>query len=181
MHKKKIVLLGVILLAAVLVLSGCKSASEKAAEKAIEGATNGQADVDISTNTVTVNYNGGSYQAGGNVSLPDGFPSDVYIIDGTMTAAMTTNQSNGYTVSIDTSKTVNEVKTKYESELRDDGWTISSSTTFQDSMGIFASKGNRYCNVGASLTSGKVTAVITTYTDTTTNTNIWDTPTDSGD
>lgn len=170
MRNKKLVFLAVFLLAATIVLSGCKTASEKAAEKIIEKATNGQADVDIGTNTVRINTNTGSYQAGGNVAVPSGFPSDVYRIDGTLTSAQTTSQANGYILTIETTKSLTEAKNLYDQHLANDGWTVTSSMSYQDTVAIFADKGNRIASIGINVTDGKNIVVIQTYTNTSTNT-----------
>lgn len=170
-NNKKILLLGIMVLAAVLVLSGCKSADEKAAEKIIENATNGAADVDISTNTVTVNTNGYSYQVGDQVTLPADFPKDIYIIDGKLTLSSKTAQSNGFTVSLDITKTVAEAKALYDSHLVSDGWAVTSSASFENSAIIYASKGDRALSLGINKGEAKNTVAITTYTNTATNTN----------
>jgi len=167
MHKnKKIILLGIMVLAAALVLSGCKSAEEKAAEKLIESGTNGQADVDIGTNSVKINTNAGSYQAGGNVTLPSGFPDDVYRISGTLTAAFATTDTEGYTISIETSKSMAEAKNLYDQELVSDGWTVTSSMALQDTIVVTATKDNRFVSVTISTIDSQVTVTITTYTNT---------------
>jgi hypothetical protein len=176
MHKKKILLLGTMLLAAVLVLSGCKSAEEKAAEKLIESGTNGQADVDIGTNSVKINTNAGSYQAGGNVTLPSGFPSDVYIIDGTLTSAQTNTATSGYIVSIETTKTVTEAKDLYDRHIVSDGWTLNSSMVYEGSALIYGSKGNRTLQIGINTGSTGTIVAVTTFTNTSANTNSLDTP-----
>lgn len=164
MNTKKIYWLAPILLVAIaLVLTGCgKKLSEKAAEKIIEKSTNGQASVDVDRNQVTINTNGGSYQAGEEVKLPAGFPSDVYVIDGTIKAAMTNAENNGYTVSIETSQSVTEAKTRYEKELVDDGWTMSMSLVYEGAASLGATKGNRTTTISISTVSDKTTVVLGT-------------------
>lgn len=168
MQKKHIslIILALVLVSGII-LSGCtKKASEKAAEtvteKAIEKSTNGQADVDISTNTVTINTNGSSFQAGENVSLPSGFPSDIYVIDGTLKSATTTNENNGYSLSIETSKSLSNARDQYEQKLKDEGWTVTATMNFQGSASIVAEKDNRSVSVMVSESDGKTTVVVIT-------------------
>jgi hypothetical protein len=172
MNKKAYWVLPVIAIVAMaLVVSGCKSTSEKAAEKAWEKATNGAADVDLDNNSVTINTNGGSYQAGENVTLPSNFPSDVYVIDGTLKAAMTQQTGNSFIVSVETSKSISQAKTVYEKEIVDDGWTITTNMTYGGTVTLMAEKSNRTLGVGVTEVDGKTTVNISTSTNTT-NTNI---------
>ncbi|MFA6098372.1 MAG: hypothetical protein WCV50_00955 [Patescibacteria group bacterium] len=162
---KKIILVTMVPLAfiALLFISGC---GEKTAEKAIETAVGDHADVDIDGNTVRVNTNTGSLQTGENVSLPSGFPSDVYVIDGTLKSAMSTNENQGYTVSITTSHSISDTKADYESKLAEDGWTISMSLTVEDGASIGATKDNRTTTISIGTDDGQTMVVIgTSYND----------------
>jgi len=140
---KKLFVLAAILIVAVM-LSGC---GEKAAEKAIETSTGGQADVDIDKDSVKVNTNAGSWEVGEDISLPSGFPSDVHVVDGTIVTAMTFTEGESYTVTIQTSKTVNSVKEEYESELASDGWDITMSLVIEGDFFFFFEKGDRMVSV----------------------------------
>jgi Flp pilus assembly protein TadG len=163
MFNKKTLLILTLVLVAGLVLSGCtKKAAESAAEKAIEDATNGQADVDIGTNSIKVNTNTGSMQIGGNVVMPDNFPDDVYVIDGTLTYALTTSAGKSYTITVETNKSVNEVKSLYESKLAASGWTININSMVQGSLGLGAQKSNRTVTITASEIDSKTSVSITT-------------------
>jgi len=156
MKKFYIFALCVVLAGTAFVVTGCgKKAAEKAAEKAIEKATNGQANVDLGTNSVKVNTNAGSLQVGGNITLPSSFPSDVYVIDGTIKAASTVKEGEIYTVTIETSKTVAEAKVKYENELKNDGWTIALSMDYGTSASVGAKKGDRTVTVAIGESEGK--------------------------
>jgi len=152
-------------LALALVVSGCgEKAVEKAAETAIEQSTGGQADVDIGTNSIKVNTNEGSLQVGGNISLPSGFPSDVHVIDGTITAATTVTEGEAYTVSIETSKSVAAAKSEYETELKNDGWNVTLAMTFEGGATLAAEKDNRSVSVSMSESDGKTLVVLGTST-----------------
>ncbi len=163
MSNKKALLALTLVLAASLVLSGCtKKAAESAAEKAIEKATNSQADVDIGTNSIKVNTNTGSMQIGGNVVMPENFPDDIYVIDGTLTYALTASSGKSYTITIETNKSVNEVKNIYENKLAEDGWTINVNSMVQGSLGLGAQKSNRSVTITASEIDSKTSVSIIT-------------------
>lgn len=156
-----------LLLIAVLGLSlaGCgKTLTQKTTEKAIEKATNGQAKVDVSNNSVRVNVNGGSYAVGDSVSLPDGFPSDVYVVDGTIKSAVTTVAGKAYSVSLTTSKSVADVKSLYASKLVENGWTVITTAAVSGSEMFSAEKGKRTLTVTISPDQDQGATVVTVIT-----------------
>lgn len=155
---KKLFVFAAILIVAVM-LSGC---GEKAAEKVIETSTGGQADVDIDNDSVKVNTNAGSWEVGEDISLPSGFPSDVHVVDGTIITAMTITEGESYTVSIQTSETVNSVKEEYESELAADDWEVTMSLAIQDGFSMSAEKGDRIVTVGISSEDEGALVIIST-------------------
>ncbi|MFA6197625.1 MAG: hypothetical protein WC734_00515 [Patescibacteria group bacterium] len=166
MKKKTLVLLiiGVVVIAGagIAVRFATRKGAEKIAENIIEKSTNGQVDVDYGSNTVTINTNSGSYSAGENVSLPNGFPSDIYVIEGDLKAAVSSGD-DGYNLTIETSKTPAEASAIYDRELRADGWTISGTANYSGVYSIAAQKGNRYLSAGFTTSEGKNAAVITVY------------------
>lgn len=145
--------------------AGCfQKSAEKQAEDNLKKA-NINADVDLNGKTVTVNTNGGSWQMGESVSLPAGFPTDIYVIDGTITTAFKTDATSGYTVSINTEETVASAKAKYDTRIAADGWTITTTGVFEGTAAIIATKGNRSLNIGVNLgENGKATVVLSTLT-----------------
>lgn len=145
-------------------LSCAKKAVERSAEKSIEKATNGAADVDIGTNSVKVNINGGSTvgEVGDSVKVPDGFPSDVYVIDGTVKTAVTKTDTKGYTLSINTSLTPAEAKSRYEAKLKEQGWTIIMTLDAGDGATVSASKGERNVTVIISTSDGQTNVILGT-------------------
>jgi len=158
MSKRTLVI--ALLIFVTLPAAGCaKKAAEKTAENAIEKSTNGTADVDIKDNSVTVNTNGGSWQAGEQVSLPSGFPSDIYVVDGTIKTAVTTVAGQAYMIALQSTKTVSEIKTLYESKLAAEGWTISANMTIQTSVSLVAEKGNRTVTLSISPSDDGTTVV----------------------
>lgn len=148
MRKYFIIAICLLLLVTISGFGGCgKKAAEKTAEKSIEEATGGEADVDVDEGSIKINTNEGTFEAGEKVSLPSGFPSDVYVIDGDIVGATSTDEEY-YSVSIKASKSVSEVADLYESKLQTDGWTINMKLSFEDSVTLGGEKDNRTVTVG---------------------------------
>jgi hypothetical protein len=151
-----------------LVLAACQSpaqkvsetASEKIAEKAIENATGGQADVDISGKNVNVNTKEGSVQTGEQISLPADFPKDVYVYEGTIKAVITNNTPKGYTVSVETDKTIADVKAAYEKRIVEDGWEKTGLMDFGESASISGTKDKRTLSVMIGKSGDKTSIVL---------------------
>lgn len=141
-----------------------REGTEEAIETSIEKATNGAVDVDIDDETITVNTNAGSFSAGEEVDLPDNFPSDIHVIDGTIKMVSETPEIEGFSVSIETSKSVSAAKTEYEEELVDDGWTITGTLDFTETVSLMAEKDNRTVTVTIMEVDGVVTVGIGTST-----------------
>lgn len=157
----------------VIGLAGCKSAADKAVEKAIEKTTGAEVDVDTSQNQVAVNVNGTSWAAGDVVSLPTDFPKDVYVAEGTLKVAIASEETQGFTVSLESSQSVADLKALYLKELAADDWIISGTVDIQGSSSITATKANRSTTVsiGPSSDTSKTTVNINTFTDSTPGTN----------
>lgn len=149
-------------------LSACKSAADKAVENAIENTTGTDATVDSSKNKVAVNVNGTSWETGDVVSLPANFPEDIYVVEGTLKVAIANDAAAGFTVSLETSKSVSDVKALYVKELGDDGWTITGTVDIQGSSSVMATKAKRSTTItiGANEDKSKTIVNISTYTDT---------------
>jgi len=158
-----------LVLALGLGLSACKSAADKAVEKAVESTTGTDATVDSSSNKVSINTNGTSWETGDSVSLPANFPDDIYVVEGTIKVAIANDATAGFTVSLETTKSVSEVKTLYQKELVDDGWTITGSYDIQGSSSVMATKAKRSVTVTMGQNEDKTKSVVSinTYTDTT--------------
>ncbi len=144
-----------------LLLTAC-SPTEKAVESAIESQSNQDVDVDIDNDQVTLNTNSGSLQVGDSVDLPDNFPSDVPVTDGTITAAVATSENDGFSVSIQSSQTVDQVKAEYESALVDDGWEITATLDIGGNVSLSAEKDARFTSVGIADVDGQTTVTLTT-------------------
>jgi len=159
--KKVFIIATVLVLAITLTACGEKTA-EKTAEKAIETSTGGAADVDIDDDTVSINTNAGSMTVGEEVDLPDNFPSDIYVIEGTVKTAMEVAENESFSVTIETSKSVSAARTAYEEELVNDGWTITGTMDFTSTVSVMAEKDNRTVTVSINEVDDVVTVAIGT-------------------
>jgi hypothetical protein len=159
----KKILLASLVIGLASVLTACQTpaqktsekTAEKIAEKALEKSTGGKADVDIKNKQVNVQTNEGSLQTGENVSLPADFPSDVYVIEGTIKAVILNNKPKGYTVSLETDQTVSDVKTAYEEKIAADGWATTGIMDFGGTVSIAGEKDNRTLSVIISASEGE--------------------------
>ncbi len=155
----------VTLLAFAVILSGCgKKTVEKKAETAIEDATGGQADVDIDKNSMTINTDAGSLQIGDTASIPADFPDDVHVADGTVKTAMQLTENDGFSLSLESSDSVADLKTEYENNLASDGWETTMSLELQGVVTMSAEKDDRIVSVIISETDGMTTVGINTST-----------------
>ncbi len=153
--------------AAALTLTGLscgKKTAERAAENAVERASNGNVNVDINKNSVTVNINGGSTvgTVGESVSVPADFPADVYIIDGTVKTAVKNAETKGFSLSINTSLTPTETQTRYEDQLKAQGWNIILSVKSGDGATLSAEKNGRNVSVIISTIEGVTNVILGT-------------------
>lgn len=149
----------------ILILSGCgksvsKIVGEKAAEKIIENQTGGQAKVDINNGNVKVVSNEGNFETGSDVKLPADFPSDVYVIDGKIIAAMSNQANKGFTLSIDAAISLEEASSIYQEKLKADGWRITGTMNYGDSSSVVAGKDKRTASVFMSKSGDKTTIVL---------------------
>jgi len=152
-------------LAILIIGAGCgKKAAEKAAEEAVTLASNGNVNVKINSNTVTITTNGGSTvgQVGESVKLPDDFPSDVYVITGTITTAVKDSATNRFTVSLETTTAATAAYNTYKTELVSDGWNITASMEIGTGGTISASKDNRTTTVIVGTSDNKTTIMLGT-------------------
>lgn len=163
MKKYLTLALCLVLVVIMFAVVGCgKKTAEKVAEKALEKVTNSQVDVDVDNNTVKINTNQGTFESGDKVSLPAGFPSDVFVIDGTIKTATKMAQNEYYTVSIETTKSVTAADAEYQQELKKDGWEITATFSIGGGSSITAQKDDRTLSVTINDNEGKTLVVIGT-------------------
>ena len=150
---------------AILTLAGCgKSISQKAgelaAEKIIETQSGGKANVDINGKNIKIETEQGKIESGENVKLPSDFPTDVYVIDGTIKVAVTGQNGEGQTVSIESDKSVAEVSAVYQEKLKSAGWKITGTMSFGEGATVVAEKDNRSVSVIIGQSNNKTTVTI---------------------
>ncbi len=163
MHRRS--LIPIVLASLLLLGAACgKKAAEKTAEQAVERASNGAVNVDIDKNNVKISINGGSTvgEVGESVKIPDGFPSDVYVIDGAVKTAVAKTDTKGYTLSINTNLAPAEAKSQYETKLKEQGWTIVMTLDSGDGATISATKGQRNVSVIISVSDGQTNVILGT-------------------
>lgn len=125
--------LGVIVLGAIITLSGCgltdwagKKVGEKIVEKGIEAQTGAKADInsDGGISTVTGKDGSMSFSDQGNAKLPENFPKDVFIYnDAKIAAVISGSETNeGYSINYITGANENDAFSKYKEEMAKNGW-----------------------------------------------------------
>lgn len=165
--EKKWIIVGVVVLALITLMyffspseRFAENMSEKYIEQAIERETGGTVDVDYNNSNVTVETEEGSFSSGNDVKLPEDFPSDVYVFGGKLLSVIKTNE-DAVMISIETDKTPAEVKAAYEEKLKSDGWELTGTMDFGDSVSLIGKKGTRTISVVISTDgSGKTNIVL---------------------
>lgn len=140
------------LIAGVVVLPGCKRASEAAAEKAAEAAiaqaSGEKVDIEQHGDTVSIKTDTGEMkvataQDGGSVALPAGFPTDVFLPEPrTVSSAM--DMGGMQAVNIATGTALAQVSADVEKTMQAQGWKREMSMqTGADSSTLIYSKDKR--------------------------------------
>lgn len=131
-----------------LIVGGLISKSTKqAAERGLEAISGGQVSVDKNsgkdTYTFTSKEDGSKVQVGSNVSIPDGFPKDIFPIYKNAVLVSSSNHSKDnsgrtYTVLFSTKDSSSQVSEFYKNVFTQNGWEATSTnegpkTTFMTS------------------------------------------------
>ncbi len=158
---KTLKILALVAVAALLVstATGCcpllnrasDEASERVAEEIIEGATGGEIDIEEDGGSVTIETEDGAVtiEGGEGSDLPEGWPSDMPVYDGTITgsSSFSTPEGMSMTVTIETADSADDVGSYYQAELQSEGWTedfsADSSDGGQRSVSMVVSKDDR--------------------------------------
>jgi hypothetical protein len=156
--KRNSILWLVMILTFSLLLTGCgKSTTDLAAEKTIENAFGG--DVDVDGDSVTIENDQGTWQAGEGSSLPKDWPDDVYVPEGKIITSSDNNFGKG--VSLEVDKTVSELEEEYTNKIKEQGWDVNMSFSVENSVMIGAEKDNKSLSVSIGEEEGKTMIVIT--------------------
>lgn len=134
----------------------------------MEQVMGGNAQVDLKDGSMNIKgKDGTSILVGDNVVLPEDFPKDVYVIDGKILSAMNSVVGSGYQVTLRTGKNVDEIKSEYESKMKDGGWSIQQSLNMGGVVMISGVKEKRTLTVTVSADTTNITEnlVILTVTE----------------
>lgn len=147
-----------VLLAGLVLTTGCAQIAEQVTKSAVEKATG----VKVESDGVTVTgKDGQQVSIGGENKLPDGFPSEVPVYDGaTITSSVSTEQ--GFLVGFTTTDAPREVLDWYKSELAAGGWEVKSNME-SDSGGLLTATMTGWSlgvNVGGGDSGGETTIVL---------------------
>lgn len=157
MKKYFILSLGLLMVTGLLT-TGCGKSLE---EKTIEKAFDGQIDLDIDGDSVTMETEEGIMQVGENSKLPADWPDDIYVASGNITSS-SSHQDGIFNVSIATDDSVSQVKEDYENQLKSAGWNITMSMSIENSVIMGAEKDNRTVSISIGEDEGKTVIVIGT-------------------
>jgi hypothetical protein len=144
--------------AASLMLSGCgKSASEGAAELAIKAASGGKVDISKSGNQMTVKTDQGVVKAssGGNLAVPNDFPTDVHLPSAAYTVTNVVQMGQTMIVILHSTMPMNALYAEYDTKMKSAGWKEAMAMQSSQSGSILSfQKDNRVVTVTLAVKSG---------------------------
>jgi len=163
MFKKSSLIVGILFFTVFVSGCGTNKLVENQIENNLEKNLGGNAKVDLNSGAINLQTENGSLQVGGKINLPEGFPSDVYVMDGQILSAMQNFGVNGYQVIISTTKSITETQTLYNEKLKNDGWNIQNTMNLGTSFILSAIKDTRSLSVsiGDGDEAGVVSVIIT--------------------
>lgn len=135
----------------IIVVTGCsKKAREKTIEKQIELATNSEAKVDLSKNSVNITGKDdkGDYKIsmGESIEIPDNFPKDVYIYQPSKTTS-SMELSEGHSITLATQDNIKKIVSKYNDKMKQQKWVKETSMSFGSQAMLVYKKKNRVVNI----------------------------------
>lgn len=154
-------------LLALSTLVACGGASEQAAqtmaEEAVEGATGG--DVDITDDSMTVtDAEGNEMAVGADITIPDTWPADVPLFDGTLTVASVQADDTAYamwTTDLDAASAADA----YGESLTTAGYSLTQDTTVGDMVMREYRSSTRSISVVSGEVGGTTSLTITSIAD----------------
>ncbi len=148
------------LLSALLVACcGCGKAPIPGEDVTVTTKGNGAAEMTVKTKDKEGDLKIG-VGATGSVKLPDGWPNDVPIKDGS-TIGTTMRQGKMQTVSIILKGTVAEAAAYYQAQLKKEGWAVEDALIMGANTMFSGKKAKRECTVMIQEDKGIATAMIT--------------------
>ena len=112
-------------------MSQDQPAAEPQVDQPGEAPTGGIADVDVSDDgmSITSTDKDGTYtwQGGSQAELPEGFPEDVYVYEGSV-VEMASSAPTSYTIALATKDPFAKVVESYKEKMASAGWSLRTST-----------------------------------------------------
>ena len=150
---KKLLVLGAVL--ALVPCFGCGNSEEQAVEEpaaqAVESSPEKDAGVGISEEglEITSKDEDGTYtyQAGDKAEIPENFPDDVFIYEGSE-LLMISESPQGWVLTLRTDAPRDDVIASYEKEMSAAGWAEITSTNMDGDRMLIYGQGDRTVNVG---------------------------------
>jgi len=78
---------------------------------------------DVNNEYTLIDTERGVFKLGKSVTLPQDFPSDVYMGDGQIKSFLEDHQAEKYYIKIETTKTLNQLQQSYDIEFKKNNWT----------------------------------------------------------
>ena len=138
----------VVLMAALMVVGCGKKAAERAVERSIEAGSGGDAKVNITDNSMTIQTDEGTMKiaSGGDAKLPDSFPADILVYKGaSLQTVMEVPQ--GFNLMLKTPDAADKVLEAYKSSMTSQGWTQEMAMDMGAQKMIAFKKDNRTVNI----------------------------------
>jgi len=146
--RKKILFTSLVVIVMVI-LTGCKSAQDRAAEKAVQVGSQGQMAADINHKQQRVKFTNKTGDSSleldnnGNLQAPQGWPKELEVYKGAKIISNLINHGNIQFIA-KTNDSVSKVEIWYKKELLDDGWTSVSAMNMGDTwLGSYKKDGQQ--------------------------------------
>jgi hypothetical protein len=127
-----------------------ENAAEKIAEEAIEAETGENVDINIEDEsgsvTITTKDGDAEFSANNNAEIPDDFPDDVFVYPDTKVQLSMAVEGN-FSLKLIAGDGLDEIISKYEKEMTDEGWKIEGSVDIADQKTRIFKKNNRQVSV----------------------------------
>lgn len=141
------IITGGIIIGALIVLSGCgPNIGEKMVEKSIESQTGGRVDINSDKGQMNITSNEGDFSMSGEgtATLSSDFPKDIFIAsDAKIIFSMANEKDKSYSAAYVTDMSVDDVYSKYKSDLEGRGWASDAKTemSYDNSKAVTYKKG----------------------------------------
>jgi hypothetical protein len=146
------ILLALVVVVALLAMTGCGFIAGRAVKSGVESATGVK--VNESGNSVTVTgQDGATVSSSADGKIPEGFPSDMPLyVPGSIKAGIVSDSGSGkgFMVAIETPDAPAAVFAWYETQLKDKGWTVQTTMKTGEGGLLTGEKGSQVFTVAVS-------------------------------